>query len=156
MLQAYDWLLIAGIMISMFILYAEISVFTSSKNKPNNKLKVIAIFGVLFFLTATIVGAAVNGYVTKDAIDDNLSVASNKLDINKNEGANLKYALFELQKDLESNPSITEKEKLLSQIAALQIRIDNLLDTNRDLEDELGDLNDQIKELYTLIPGGHY
>jgi len=154
-LQAYDYLLIAGILLCMVVFYAEMKILVGKK-KFGNGVKLLAIFGILFFLTAIIGGSAITSYVTKDVINDKVTGVSNKLGNNKYEVFALKDALAELRKGVQNSNSFEDRAELLNQIAHLESKIDNLLDSNKDLKDDIQDLEDEIEDLYTLIPGGMY
>ena len=153
MLEAYDYLLIVGNLTCLILLFTLLAL---AVKKTTSAIKLIAIFGVLFFVTALIGGSAVTGFVTKDVMEDKLITTTVKIDESNTEIATFKSSLSEIKKSVENAESFEEKNQLLNQIVNLEKKLDNLLDTNKDLEDDLDDLKDEIKELYALIPGGHY
>lgn len=155
MLQAYDYVLIAGNLLVLVLFYVLLKQARGIKTSGSS-IKLLAIFGILFFVTALIGGSAITGFVTKDALDDRIVTASQKLGKNNNDIATLKYSLSGLKNDVESSGSFEERDELINQIIHLENKIDDLQDNNKDLEDDLEDLKDELEDLYALLPGGHY
>lgn len=155
MIQAYDYILIAGILLVLVLIYALLKQAVGIKTSGSS-IKLLAIFGILFFVTALIGGSAITGFVTKDAMGDKMVMASQKLGENNNDVATLKYSLSELKKGVESAESFDDKNELINQIIHLENKIDDLQDNNKDLEDDLEDLKDELEDLYALLPGGYY
>lgn len=155
MIQAYDYILIAANLLVLILLCVLLKQGMGIK-KSGSSIKLLAIFGILFFVTALIGGSAITGFVTKDAMDDRIVMASQKLGENDNYVATLKTSLSELKKGVESAKSFDDRDELLNQIIHLEKKIDDLQDNNKDLKDDLEDLEDELEDLYALLPNGHY
>ncbi|MDP3698215.1 MAG: hypothetical protein Q8R47_01370 [Nanoarchaeota archaeon] len=155
MIQAYDYVLIVANLLVLVLFYVLLKQVMGIK-KSGSSIKLLAIFGILFFVTALIGGSAITGFVTKDAMGDRIMTASQKLGENDNDVATLKTSLSELKKGVESAKSFDDKDELIHQIINLENKIDDLQDNNEDLKDDLEDLKDELEDLYALLPNGHY
>ena len=161
-LQAYDYLLITGILFCLGALSLEIRVLRrifSGKAVMGVSLKFMAMFGVLFMVTALIAGSALSGFITKSTISEEVSSISKKIGVNTERTLDLKTTVVEIKENIKqanSIKSLEEKERLLNDIGQLEHRIGRLVNGNRDLEEDIDELEDELEELYALVPNGHY
>ena len=157
-LDVQDYLLIFAIVICLILFYFEIRILTRQRMKMQTftNIKFLAIFGILFFATATILGSTVAGYMTNEVIEENVEALSTGVELSTQNIDDLGITVTEIKRSVLETPPSSERDELLAHIEYLENKLRNQMNTNDDLEDDIEDIEDELEDLYALLPSGNY